>query len=169
MENLPRSSAIAAANARMKEKNTTKPPSAPAYSTPRRSVWILIALTTVSAAVAVAVFRPWPLSPASKVEASLLITSFPRAEAAEAAASGPAVPIAAPAPAPLPDGMVWIPGGEFSMGAIDLPASEAVGIYAAADVRPIHRLYVDGLWTNQTDVTNEEFARFDEATGCVAV
>jgi formylglycine-generating enzyme len=148
----------------MRVKKPIKPHSAPAYSTPRRSVWILIALTTVSAAVALAVFRPWPLSSASKVEASP-----PMAEAAEAAAFGPTIPIAAPAPAPLPQGMVWIPGGEFSMGAIDPPETDDAGMHAAADARPIHRVYVDGFWMDQTDVTNKEFARFVEATGYVTI
>ena len=125
---------------------------------------ILLTLAVVFAAVAVAVFRPWPLSPANKVEAGQ-----PMAEAVEAAAFGPTLPIATPAPAHLPRGMAWIPGGEFSMGALDPPAIDEVGMHAAADARPIHRVYVDGFWMDKTDVTNEEFARFVKATGYVTV
>src|SRR5271169_6643360 len=147
----------------MRKGNRTKPP-APAYPTLRRSVWILIALATVSAAVAVAVFRPWPLSPATKVEAGQ-----PMAETAEAAAFGLTIPIATRAPAPLPPGMVWIPGGEFSMGALEPPASDAVGMRAAVDARPIHRVYVDAFCMDQADVTNEEFARFVRDTGYVTI
>jgi formylglycine-generating enzyme required for sulfatase activity len=164
MENPPRSSAITAVSARMRKKERTKPQSAPAYSTLRRLVWILIALTTGSAAVAVAVFRPWPLSPATKVEAGQ-----PMAEAAEAAAFGPTIPIATPVREPSPPGMVWIPGGEFSMGAMDAPATARDGMHAADDARPVHRVFVDGFWMDETDVTNEEFARFVRATGYMTI
>jgi formylglycine-generating enzyme required for sulfatase activity len=37
------------------------------------------------------------------------------------------------------------------------------------DARPIHRVYVDGFWMDQTDVTNEQFAKFVKATGYVTV
>jgi sulfatase modifying factor 1 len=91
------------------------------------------------------------------------------AETAEAAAFGPTIPIASPVPASSPHGMVWIPGGEFSMGAMDPPAVDQVGMHEAVDARPIHRVYVDGFWMDQTDVTNEEFAGFARATGYVTV
>lgn len=64
------------------------------------------------------------------------------------------------APAPAPEGMVWIPGGEFSMG-----SEEA----AMRDARPFHRVAIDGFWMDQTEVTNEEFARYVKATGYVTV
>jgi formylglycine-generating enzyme len=67
---------------------------------------------------------------------------------------------AASAPAPAPEGMVWIPGGEFSMGCEDPEMRDA---------RPFHRVAVDGYWMDQTEVTNEEFARFVKATGYVTV
>jgi formylglycine-generating enzyme len=70
-----------------------------------------------------------------------------------------------PAPVPAPEGMVWIPGGEFSMGALEPSDGNEVGMQAARDSRPIHRVYVDGFWMEKTDVTNEEFARFVKATG----
>src|SRR5215831_15587929 len=50
------------------------------------------------------------------------------------------------APESTPDGMVWIPGGEFSMGAPDAPDHDEVGMRATFDARPIHRVYVDGFW-----------------------
>ena len=55
------------------------------------------------------------------------------------------------------------------MGAMDPPATDAVGLHSADDARPIHRVYVDGFWMDRTDVTNEEFARFVEATGYVTI
>jgi formylglycine-generating enzyme required for sulfatase activity len=65
--------------------------------------------------------------------------------------------------------MVWISGGEFSMGAMDPPYINEVGMNGAVDARPIHRVYVDGFWMDRTDVTNEEFARFVKATGYVTI
>src|SRR6266851_9736285 len=58
-----------------------------------------------------------------------------------------------------PLGMVWIPGGEFTMGSNDPDVSPAE--------RPAHRVRVDGFWMDETDVTNAQFRRFVEATGYV--
>ena len=68
-----------------------------------------------------------------------------------------------------PPGMVWIPGGEFSMGAAETHDMNTVGMEATTDSRPIHRVYVDGFWMDKTEVTNEEFAKFVEATGYVTI
>jgi formylglycine-generating enzyme required for sulfatase activity len=73
------------------------------------------------------------------------------------------------APAPPPRGMVWIPGGQFSMGAADAPDMDEVGMSATRDSRPIHRVYVDGFFMDETDVTNAQFAEFIKATGYVTV
>jgi formylglycine-generating enzyme required for sulfatase activity len=67
--------------------------------------------------------------------------------------------------------MVWIPGGEFSMGAVDPVGTDMnqVGMQATTDSRPIHRVYVDGFFMDTTDVTNAQFAAFVKATGYVTV
>jgi len=67
---------------------------------------------------------------------------------------------------PAPAGMVWIPGGEFSMGSED-PSTDAIcgGHEHMRDARPIHRVYVDGFWMDKTEVTNEQFGKFVKATG----
>lgn len=69
-------------------------------------------------------------------------------------------------PGPAPKGMVWIPGGKFSMGSAD-PTSDKVsgGREKMGDARPIHRVYVDGFWMDKTEVTNEQFEAFVKATG----
>jgi formylglycine-generating enzyme required for sulfatase activity len=59
-----------------------------------------------------------------------------------------------------PEGMVWVPGGEFDMGSEE-PMFE--------DARPVHRVAVDGFWMDATEVTNAQFQRFVEATGYVTV
>ena len=73
------------------------------------------------------------------------------------------------APGSVPEGMVWIPGGEFSMGANDPPDMDEVGMKATEDARPIHRVYVDGFYMDKTDVTNAQFATFVKATNYVTV
>ncbi len=78
----------------------------------------------------------------------------------------PTVPNKTVPPGKNPLGMVWIPGGEFSMGAQAPPDMEhdQVGMKATRDSRPVHRVYVDGFWMDKTDVTNAEFAKFVAAT-----
>lgn len=72
----------------------------------------------------------------------------------------PTIPNPIPAGLRVTAGMVWIPGGNFSMGS----ASDSM-----PDAQPIHRVYVDGFWMDKTDVTNEEFEKFVKATGYVTV
>jgi formylglycine-generating enzyme len=74
-----------------------------------------------------------------------------------------------PAPGKAPVGMVWVPGGEFSMGANNPPDMDQVGMKATKDARPVHRVYVDGFFMGKTDVTNVEFARFVRATRYITV
>ncbi len=81
----------------------------------------------------------------------------------------PTVPNSSEPPGPAPDGMVWIPGGEFSMGSEDPRGCVSGGHDPMPDARPVHRVYVDGFWMDRTEVTNEQFARFVEATGYVTV
>ncbi len=66
-----------------------------------------------------------------------------------------------------PSGMVWIPGGEFSMGSD--PADAALCDLGGFndDAQPVHRVRVSGFWMDATEVTNAEFARFVEETGFV--
>jgi formylglycine-generating enzyme required for sulfatase activity len=58
-------------------------------------------------------------------------------------------------PAP-PEGMVFIPAGEFEMG--------TAGETPNRNEQPAHRVYVDGFFMDETEVTNEQFRRFVEAT-----
>lgn len=68
---------------------------------------------------------------------------------------------------PVPEGMVWVPGGEFSMGSINPVGLDDGGDRGMDDARPVHRVYVDGFYMDATEVTNAEFARFVKATGYV--
>jgi formylglycine-generating enzyme required for sulfatase activity len=101
---------------------------------------------------------PDPTAAASLPEASVMSAGFQ-----------PTVPNASKPTVPAPTGMVWIPGGEFSMGAADSPSDGKVGMQATADSRPVHRVYVDGFYMDKTDVTNAEFAAFVKATKYITV
>lgn len=81
----------------------------------------------------------------------------------------PTVANPAPAPGPAPAGMVWIPGGEFSMGSKDPRNDVCGGNEPMDDARPVHRVYVDGFWMDRTEVTNAEFAHFVAETKYVTV
>jgi formylglycine-generating enzyme required for sulfatase activity len=77
----------------------------------------------------------------------------------------------APPPGPAPEGMVWIPGGEFSMGS-QVPSDGVctmATITSINDAQPIHRVYVTGFWMDATDVTNKKFGKFVKATGYVTI
>jgi formylglycine-generating enzyme len=60
-------------------------------------------------------------------------------------------------PGDAPAGMVWIPGGEFTMG-----TDSDLGW---PDEKPAHRVRVDGFWMDDHEITNAEFGKFVEATG----
>lgn len=69
-----------------------------------------------------------------------------------------------------PAGMVWIPGGEFSMGSRGIDHGKTCcSSGTIADALPIHRVHVDGFWMDETDVTNRQFAEFVRATGYITV
>lgn len=67
-----------------------------------------------------------------------------------------------------PKGMVWIPGGEFSMGT-NVESESLCSIKGITKDATIHRVYVDGYYMDETEVTNEEFEEFVKATGYVTV
>ena len=77
---------------------------------------------------------------------------------------GPSAP-----PGPAPEGMVWIPGGEFLMGCDDPRNLAHGGKEGMFDARPIHRVAVDGFWMDRVEVTNRQYAAFVKATGYVTV
>jgi len=74
-----------------------------------------------------------------------------------------------PEPASSTEGMVYIPGGEFSMGSLDPSNMMCGGDQPMNDARPLHRVYVDGFFMDSTEVTNEQFEQFAKATGYLTV
>jgi len=148
-----------------RRKQSAPPPVPPRRFGPAIGA-IAVAGIAVAAAVAIGVARARPAPSAAPTTAA----------GAPAGAAAPAVflataPNAASPAGPAPDGMVWVPGGEFSMGAADPMGADnnQVGMHATTDSRPIHRVYVDGFWMDKTEVTNAQFAAFVKATGYVTV
>src|SRR5688572_17154212 len=126
---------------------------------PRRNrvAWGLGAAIMAGAA-AFAVLRSLPLRP-------IAASSADQKNAAAAAASpfAPTISNKTPAPASAPEGMMWIPGGEFSMGS-DAANDSLCGLPGLTrDALPIHRVYVDSFWMDATEVTNEQFEKFVKA------
>lgn len=64
-------------------------------------------------------------------------------------------------PSSSPLDMVWIAGGEFTMGSDNKDSKP--------DEKPPHRVKVDGFWMDITPVTNRQFREFVQATGYVTV
>lgn len=60
-----------------------------------------------------------------------------------------------------PHGMVWVPGGQFWMGA------SAGDEDKFPDAERQHLVYVDGFWMDRTEVTNAEFQKFVRETAYV--
>jgi formylglycine-generating enzyme len=89
------------------------------------------------------------------------------ASATNASPFEPTIPNPGPAPKDAPPGMVWIPGGEFSMGCMtpNDGICTVATMQSVNDSQPIHRVYVDGFWMDKNDVTNDEFDKFVRATG----
>jgi len=71
------------------------------------------------------------------------------------------VPISTEAPQGGPPDMVWVPGGQFTMGALNQDDE------AREDERPAHQVIVDGFWMDATEVTNEQFLKFVNETGYI--
>ena len=79
------------------------------------------------------------------------------AQAAEPPAAGAAckTPAAKSAKGAGPNGMVWIPGGSFTMGTDQ----------GYRDEKPVRQVKVDGFWIDPHEVTNAQFSQFVEDTG----
>ena len=101
----------------------------------------------------------------------LTVACADRPVAPERASAGfaPTIPGSGRPVSSAPAGMVWIPGGEFSMGseASAEALCELPGI--TRDAQPIHRVAVQGFWMDATEVTNEQFAAFVKATSYVTI
>src|SRR5258708_1172653 len=120
----------------------------PPASRPNTMRWVLVTLTAVAGVVALVKYRPSPGS--SSTRGSEIGAKEPAVESS----FGPTIPNHIRPTTPDPEGMVWIIGGEFSMGS-DVASESLCGLPGVTrDSQPIHRVYVDGFWMDTTEVTN---------------
>src|ERR1051325_6160163 len=113
----------------------------------RKAVWqFVIALAIILGGVAVGTLLIIPR--ADRPRKSRGVAEAPARESSRAPT------FAVPANVVVEDGMVWIPPGTFPMG------SES----GQTDERPVHDVTLDGFWIDRFEMTNEEFAKFIEAT-----
>lgn len=82
-------------------------------------------------------------------------------EKREVSSSNSSIQFADPEPPIKEEGMVWIPGGKFTMGTNEADAYQAE--------KPAVEVEVHGFWMDTHEVTNADFAKFVEATGYVTV
>lgn len=127
-----------------------------------RSRWVLLCVAVGAAIASYTLFKVKPTEMGVSKTKSESDTSIHNAFLATVPNPIPKLPTA-------PPGMLWVPGGEFSMGC-DIEAESLCGLPGVTrDAAPIHRVYVDGFWMDSTEVTNEEFAKFVDATNYVTV
>ena len=157
--------AMAMKSERQSKLQTTVEPPLPAL--PKK--WLVIAVIAALVLAGIVALMSRSRHAAETASGNPPASSWTSTNSSSPATFGPTVPNTTPAPSATPAGMVWIPGGEFSMGAADSPSDGEVGMQATRDSRPIHRVYVDGFFMDKTDVTNAEFAKFVKATGYVTV
>ncbi len=136
----------------------------------RNSIFALAGLAVVVAGgwIAYAYFEPTQSAASSEGHgpncdmntSSVKKTAMMTGEGAEKRSGEPPVIDEAKPSEPAPEGMVWIPAGEFSMGSEE---------EMFADARPIHRVGVNGFWMDRFEITNAQFEKFVKATGYVTL
>ncbi|HAB19296.1 MAG TPA: SUMF1/EgtB/PvdO family nonheme iron enzyme [Verrucomicrobiota bacterium] len=133
-------------------------PAPPAKS---RKLWVLVLVLAAGVSAAW-----WAVLNHSR---SVPLASAPTAPTSPSTGVGsafrPTVENPAKPPGPGPDGMVWIPGGEFTMGSDSANDSMCGTPGLTRDALPIHRVWVDGFWMDKTEVTNAQWEKFANATG----
>jgi formylglycine-generating enzyme len=73
-----------------------------------------------------------------------------------------------PPPAKKPKNMAWIPGGIFTMGTEESCESMCQIKGMTADCKP-HKVYIEGFWMDEHEVTNADFAVFVKETEYITV
>ena len=140
-------------------------PTKPSGTQPRRrgnarKWFVAVAVIGIGVTIALSVLRP-------KLPASSDATLSPSPSSTSAFL--PTVENKTRPSGSAPEGMVWIPGGEFSMGSDASGEALCAAPGVTRDAQPIHRVYVDGFWMDATEVTNEQFEKFVKATGYVTI
>jgi formylglycine-generating enzyme required for sulfatase activity len=131
----------------------------PTNANRRRIAVIAIVVAAGVCAAAVAAFRPTHSPAIPSTSNSAQAQQAPLSKPTPKTETPPAKPVAEKPPlvkpaGSAPQGMVWIPGGTFTMGGDDGPPDEG----------PTHSVTLDGFWMDKTEVTNAQFKAFADAT-----
>ena len=93
-------------------------------------------------------------------------SGWARLPAALAACALPVLAADGPvAPSPSPQGMVYVPAGEFAMGRAYATEDDETGMrpLILRDDRPAHTVRLDAFWMDATEVTHSAYEAFVEA------
>ncbi|MFN7292440.1 MAG: formylglycine-generating enzyme family protein [Pirellula sp.] len=133
--------------------------------------WVAFGLVFTIAAIFAWNYRPnWMRdTPSNNSERELASSANDDKDYVSLSTFGPTIENKKSAPADRPEGMVFIPGGEFSMGCESKNESLCSTPGVTYDAGPIHRVYVDPFWMDATEVTNRQFQKFVEETGYVTI
>jgi formylglycine-generating enzyme required for sulfatase activity len=161
----------------------TQQESPPPRSRSRRiSAWVWIAGVAFGLLIAIPVVLgsiPWPSQKATPVPSSVP-TQSPTQQATEIPTEPPietSAPTLGDTHVRPTDNMVMVyaPAGQFKMGSDDADLYDALQICNTyrgtcqqewfANEQPVHAVTLDGLWVDQTEVTNAQFAAFLNAKG----
>jgi hypothetical protein len=130
----------------------------PSMNARRQRIVVVVALAVIAGMALLAIAHIGPIRPSDRAADNRGIIGPTRPQSQVPAPLPEIIPSPklaverdAALPGPAPDGMVWIPGGTFWMGADDT---------SMADATPVHEVTVSGFWMDRTEVTNRQFASF---------
>jgi formylglycine-generating enzyme required for sulfatase activity len=165
-----------------KDQVTQQESSPPRLRSRRTSAWVWIAGVAFGLLIAIPVVLgsiPWPSQKATPVPSSVP-TQSPTQQATEIPTEPPietSAPTLGDTRIRSTDNMVMVyaPAGKFKMGSDDADLYDALqtcNTYRGtcqrewfASEQPVHAVTLDGLWVDQTEVTNAQFAAFLNANG----
>jgi formylglycine-generating enzyme required for sulfatase activity len=133
--------------------------------------WVAFGLVFTIAAIFAWNIRPnWMrYTPSNNSEGELASLANDAKDYVSLSTFGPTIENQTSTPADRPEGMVFIPGGEFSMGCESKNESLCSTPGVTYDAGPVHRVYVDPFWMDATEVTNRQFQKFVEETGYITI
>ena len=112
----------------------------------RKTLWLYALALALACALGLGAWRWWTAASSAQQPSGLVARPAPNCVL-------PDMPSNAPHP-----GMVWVPAGRFELGDTTYP-----------EEGPIRPAQVAGFWMDRTEVTNDAFAAFVQATGYVTV
>jgi serine/threonine-protein kinase len=135
----------------------------------------LVLLCCIVSIIILAVYWPPPTpTPEPPTAAPAARVTTPAPTTVPTTRPTPVPPTDTPTPS-VPPGMVYVPAGEFTMGSDDDDVEYALQLCSKyrggdceriwfEDEQPVHTVYLDAFYIDETEVTNAQFAAFVSAT-----